>query len=158
MAETLKGKIQEGYLAEIINTKPIGNAKKTYIVATVEWNENKTEDFLFFTEYELNVAKKRAERHPELCPEKSALFGILKNGFSQAGHIVYIELKKKTNRRQPSGYYFVQLIGFEDQTEIYAFTPHAMTQAQRRVTRNPEDKPAKGLFVDFFEDVVSKFK
>ena len=158
MSEILKGKIQEGFLAEIRNAKPIGNAKKTYVVATVEWDENSTEDFLLFTQHEVEVARVRAERHPELHPKSNTFLGVFKNGFSQIGHVVYVELEKKTNRRQPDGYYFVQLIGFDGQTEIYAFTPFAMTVAQRRVARNPEDKPKKSAVTDFIEDVVGKFK
>lgn len=158
MSEILKGKIQEGFLAEIRNTKPIGNARKTYVVATVEWNENGTEDFLFFTHYEVEVARVRAKRHPELQPESNTFLGVFKSGFSQIGHVVYVELKKKINKRQPDGYYFIRLIGFDGQTEIYAFTPFAMTKAQRRAVRNPEDKPKKSAIIDFVEDVVGKFR
>ena len=158
MSEILKGKIQEGFLAEICNTKPIGNAKRTYVVATIEWDENSTEDFLFFTQHEAEVARARAERHPELHPKPSTFLGVFKNGFSQIGHVVYVKLEKKTNRRQPDGYYFVRLVGFDGHTEIYAFTPFAMTVAQRRVARNPEDKPKKSAIADFVEDVVGKFK
>lgn len=158
MGELLRGKIYEGYLAEITNFKPVGGASKTYIVATVEWDSNKTEDFLLFTAHEIAVAKSRAERHPELCPKENSVFGILKSGFSQVGHIVYSELVKKTNWRQPAGYYFVRLVDFDGQIKIYSFTPNAMTNAQRRSVRNPEDKPKKSAISDFWEDVANKFK
>lgn len=158
MGELLRGKIYEGHLAEIVNLKPVGGASKTYIVATVEWDSNKTEDFLLFTNHEVAVAKSRAERHPELHPKESSTLGIFKSGFSQVGHVVYSELVKKINWRQPAGYYFVRLADFDGQIKVYAFTPNAMTNAQRRSVRNPEDKPKKGMISDFLEDIINKIK
>ena len=158
MNEVIHGKIWEGYLAEIVNTKPIGRANKTYIVATMEWHDPGTEDFIFFTEHEIEVARKRGERYKELQPKRETTLGIFKTGFSQIGHVVYVPVEKKKNWRQPDGYYFVRLIGFDGRSTVYAFTPAAMNTAQRRTARNPEDKPKKTAFVNFAEDLINKFR
>lgn len=72
-----KVKVKAGRLIRVLNTLRKGNAKEDYISIWVEDPNGGNERCLLFTEKELEIAAKRAEKNPEDQTSKSFIRDLL---------------------------------------------------------------------------------
>jgi hypothetical protein len=156
MNNIIKGKIAEGFLALVENTKRKSrSANKWYVCATIQW-EPGGEDMLYFTEYQIEVAKKRGMKMSELVPGKQRNIFGLRTGYSIFGHAVAVKNTIKRRWKQPDFYVFIKMIDTDDKTGDYCFTPNDITVAMKRgAACNGISR--KSAFVDVMEDIINRF-
>jgi len=152
----LKGKIAEGFLALIKNTKRKNNANHFYIGASIEWNDNGTEELLYFTEHQMKDAKDRGIKMCKLVPKQESTFLGLKKGYNIPGHAVFVDNIVGRRGRQSKKYMFIKLIDFDGKTYHCCFTPNEIKVAVNRGTRC-YGIAKKSMLVDFLEDVTGRF-
>lgn len=141
-----RGKVKEGYIAEVINNSRKGNQAEAYRQAWVEYNG--LEAPILITDTEFAEAAERAEKHPEMIPtvdKNSWFFKKIK-----CGHLYNIDRKKKHNLAANS-YLFVKLHDFNYGTLWLAFTMNAFFKITKRTRNNERLIIKKNFFVDLFD-------
>lgn len=135
MAELVKGTVREGYLSLVTNLNPHRLAAKQYLLGWIEWDADKTEQALLFTQREVNVAALRASKRPDLAPTGSRIF----NSRTRLGHLSMVENKNKKCIFEAEKYWFVKMIMLNGEEIWLAFTTKQIETISDRTAKNQED-------------------